>query len=83
MKDIQTNYKKYLKYLLLVSVIFILDRLSKLYILNLAENTNLVDIYVNSYLNLYLVWNKGVAFGLFSFDKNYFYNFIYNSSNTY
>ena len=76
MKDIQTNYKKYLKYLLLVSIIFILDRLSKLYILNLAENTNLVDIYVNSYLNLYLVWNKGIAFGLFSFDKNYFYNFI-------
>ena len=76
MKDIQTNYKKYLKYLLLVSIIFILDRLSKLYILNLAENTNLVDIYVNSYLNLYLVWNKGIAFGLFSFDENYFYNFI-------
>jgi len=75
-KDIQTNYKKYLKYLLLVSIIFILDRLSKLYILNLAENTNLVDIYVNSYLNLYLVWNKGIAFGLFSFDENYFYNFI-------
>jgi signal peptidase II len=75
-KDIQTNYKKYLKYLLLVSIIFILDRLSKLYILNLAENMNLVDIYVNSYLNLYLVWNKGIAFGLFSFDKNYFYNFI-------
>ena len=72
MKDIQTNYKKYLKYLLLVSIIFILDRLSKLYILNLAENMNLVDIYVNSYLNLYLVWNKGIAFGLFSFDENYF-----------
>ena len=76
MKDIQTKYKKYLKYFLLVSIIFILDRFSKLYILNLAENTNLVDIYVNSYLNLYLVWNKGIAFGLFSFDEKYFYNFI-------
>ncbi len=76
MKDIQTNYKKIIIYLLLVSAIFILDRLSKLYILNLAENNSSVDIYLNSFLNLYLVWNKGIAFGLLSFDQSYFYNFM-------
>jgi|TARA_B110000196_G_C21122758_1_gene654152 signal peptidase II len=75
-KDIQTNYKKIIIYLLLVSAIFILDRLSKLYILNLAENNSSVDIYLNSFLNLYLVWNKGIAFGLLSFDQSYFYNFM-------
>ncbi len=76
MKDTQNNYKKYLIYLLIVVIIFILDRFSKLYVLNIAESNNAVDIYVNSFLNLYLVWNKGIAFGLFSFDESYFYNFI-------
>jgi signal peptidase II len=61
---------------MIVATIFILDRLSKLYILKLVENNNSVDIYVNSFLNLYLVWNKGIAFGLFSFNESYFYNLI-------
>ena len=76
MKDTQTNYKKYLIYFMIVATIFILDRLSKLYILKLVENNNSVDIYVNSFLNLYLVWNKGIAFGLLSFNESYFYNLI-------
>ncbi|MDC0031081.1 signal peptidase II [Candidatus Pelagibacter sp.] len=76
MKDIQTNYKKYLIYFMIVATIFILDRLSKLYILKLVENNNSVDIYVTSFLNLYLVWNKGIAFGLLSFNESYFYNLI-------
>ena len=61
---------------MIVATIFILDRLSKLYILKLVENNNSVDIYVNSFLNLYLVWNKGIAFGLLSFNESYFYNLI-------
>ena len=50
-------------------LVFLLDRLSKFYILNLAESGN-VDIYINSYINFYLIWNKGVAFGLLSSDEN-------------
>jgi signal peptidase II len=61
---------------MIVATIFILDRLSKLYILKLVENNNSVDIYVTSFLNLYLVWNKGIAFGLLSFNESYFYNLI-------
>ena len=61
---------------MIVATIFILDGLSKLYILKLVENNNSVDIYVNSFLNLYLVWNKGIAFGLLSFNESYFYNLI-------
>ena len=56
--------------------VFIVDRLTKLYILNLAEVKNLMDIYVTSYLNLYLIWNKGIAFGLFSMNESIVYNFI-------
>ena len=73
---IKSNLKKFLIYSLIIISIFLLDRVSKIYILNLAETSNSVDIYVNSFLNLYLIWNKGIAFGLFSFDQNFVYNFI-------
>ena len=56
--------------------VFIVDRLTKLYILNLVEGENSVDIYVTSYLNLYLIWNKGIAFGLLSMNESIIYNFI-------
>ena len=70
------NLKKIIFNGLIIFSIFFLDRISKLYILNIAETTNSVDIYINSHLNLYLIWNKGIAFGLFSFDHNAIYNFI-------
>tara|TARA_B110000305_G_scaffold231949_1_gene286153 strand:+ start:353 stop:853 length:501 start_codon:yes stop_codon:yes gene_type:complete len=62
--------------LLILITVFILDRLTKIYILNLAEIENSVDIYVTSYLNLYLIWNKGIAFGLLSMNESIIYNFI-------
>ena len=70
------QYKKLLVYSFIVILIFVLDRLSKLYILDLAETKNSVDIYITPYLNLYLVWNKGIAFGLFSMNESIFYNLI-------
>ena len=42
----------------------------------MAEINNTLDIYITSFLNFYLIWNKGIAFGLLSFDKNIVYNFI-------
>ena len=57
-------------------MIFLIDRLTKLYILNLAETENSVDIYLTSYLNLYLIWNKGIAFGLLSMNESMIYNII-------
>ena len=50
--------------------------ISKIYILKIAELGNVVDIYITQYLNLYLIWNKGIAFGLFSFDESFIYNVI-------
>ena len=67
---------KLLIYIALVLLVFVLDRVSKTIILNILENTGKVDIYINSFLNLYLVWNKGIGFGLFSFDKSSIYNGI-------
>ena len=73
---IKDNYKKYIIYLLIFTIIFALDRITKIYILRLAEINNTLDIYITSFLNFYLIWNKGIAFGLLSFDKNIVYNFI-------
>ena len=60
----------------ILSTIFLIDRISKYYILRLVELENSVDIYVTSYLNLYLIWNKGIAFGLFSINESIVYNTI-------
>ena len=70
------NFKKILFNFTIISLIFFIDRISKNYILKIAEQESLVDIYINSYLNFYLIWNKGIAFGLFSFDQNLIYNLI-------
>ena len=61
---------------MLVLAIFLLDRATKIYIIKLAELENTVDIYVTSYLNFYLIWNNGIAFGILSFDNSTVYNFI-------
>jgi signal peptidase II len=55
--------KFFLNFTILITI-FLIDRISKLYILRLAEVENSLDIYVTPYLNLFLIWNKGVAFGL-------------------
>jgi len=73
---IKNNFKNNIIYILFFILIFSADRLSKLYILNLAEMNDSLNLYVTSFLNFYLIWNKGIAFGLFSFDQNFFYNFI-------
>ena len=73
---INEKYTKIFIYIALVLLVFVLDRVSKTIILNILENTGKVDIYINSFLNLYLVWNKGIGFGLFSFDKSSIYNGI-------
>ena len=59
-----------------VFVIFLIDRVFKIYIFKIAELENKVDIYITPYLNFYLIWNKGIAFGLFSLEKNLIYHAI-------
>jgi|TARA_B110000971_G_scaffold156060_1_gene159434 signal peptidase II len=72
----KVNFKKILLNFIIILVIFLADRISKIYILNLVELENVVDVYLMQYLNLYLIWNKGIAFGLFSFDESFIYNVI-------
>jgi signal peptidase II len=60
----------------IVTLVYVLDRLSKIYVIHLDKNNFGSDIFTSSYLNITLIWNKGIAFGLFTFDKIYFYNFL-------
>ena len=73
---LKKNFKEIFTNIIIVLLIFLTDRVSKIYILKMAELENTVDIYINSYLNFYLIWNKGIAFGLFSFNENFIYNII-------
>ena len=73
---ISLNIKKIFIYLGIILVIFILDRISKIYILNIAETTGTVDIYINSFLNLILVWNTGIGFGLVSLESSIYYHIL-------
>ena len=66
-------YKSLLKFTL-VLIIFCVDRISKIYVTELAEKTDVSELYLTSFLNLYLVWNTGIAFGLFSFSNEFTYN---------
>ena len=62
--------------ILIIFSIFFLDRFTKFYILNIAETQGVVDIKVNSFINIILVWNSGIGFGLFQLDQAFAYNLI-------
>ncbi len=77
-KDIHVLIKiKVNKFLLnstFVLILFCIDRFSKVYVIQLVEKTNVSETYLTSFLNSYLVWNSGIAFGLFSFSNEFTYN---------
>ena len=59
--------------LIVIFIIFFLDRYAKLFILNnFTDNT----YYLNDYINFDLVWNRGIGFGLLASDSPIIYNFI-------
>jgi signal peptidase II len=60
----------------IVVLIYFLDRLSKSYVIQLDKNNLGSDIFNSAYLNIVLIWNKGIAFGLLSFNESYLYNII-------
>ena len=59
----------------LILVIFCLDRLSKIYVIKLIE-VNEKELFLNNFLNITLNWNRGIGFGLLSFDATTMYHLI-------
>ena len=74
MKDRIVNrmLKKHLVDLSIIIFIFLIDRVSKLLIINSPETYEQYGISVTSFLNFNLIWNEGIAFGLFSFKLKSF-----------
>ena len=68
--------KKKITIFYIAVLIFTLDRLSKYFILELSNSVEEFNIPVTSFLNFNLVWNNGIAFGLFSFNEQFYYNII-------
>jgi len=56
--------------------IFFFRRISKLYVIYLHDKNIGGDLYSSDYLNINLIWNEGIAFGLFAFEESKFYNFL-------
>ena len=65
-----------MKKIIFVFSVFFLDRLSKIYLINLQANGSDVDFYVFPFLNFNLVWNTGIGFGLISLETNIFYHIL-------
>jgi len=63
-------------YLLITLSIFFLDRSTKIYIIKKTGETGTSEIFFSNYLNIQLIWNEGIAFGLLSFNESFFYNII-------
>ena len=74
--SILSNSKTFYINLIIIISIFILDRLTKLYVIYLDTINTSSEIFSSKFLNIYLIWNEGIAFGLFSFNENNLYNFL-------
>ena len=68
--------KNFIINLCFVLLIFLLDRISKIYVIYLDKKFLGSEIFSSKFLNINLIWNEGIAFGFFSFDEKYYYNIL-------
>ena len=61
---------------LIILIVFVSDRISKNYILDLFYETQIQEIYLSKFINIYFIWNKGIAFGLLNFEDQFIYSLI-------
>tara|TARA_B100001121_G_C18558998_1_gene559347 strand:- start:176 stop:649 length:474 start_codon:yes stop_codon:yes gene_type:complete len=63
-------------YFIIILSIFLLDRISKILIINISEEIKNNEIYQSEFINFQLIWNEGIAFGLLSFENDFIYHSI-------
>tara|TARA_B100001057_G_scaffold498825_1_gene607252 strand:- start:4099 stop:4596 length:498 start_codon:yes stop_codon:yes gene_type:complete len=73
LKNIKKNFIEIFFYILLI---FVIDRLSKIYVTYLDNKNIDLEIYSSKFLNIILVRNEGIAFGLLTFEEIYLYNIL-------
>jgi len=65
-----------MKKIIIILVVFIFDRATKLYLINLQATGIDIDFYIFPFLNFYLVWNTGIGFGLVSLESSIYYHVL-------
>ena len=65
-----------MKKVLIILFLFAIDRMVKIYLINLQFNGTEIDFYISSFLNFYLVWNTGIGFGLAAVESGIYYHII-------
>ena len=65
-----------MKKTIIILTVFFLDRVTKIYLLNLQANGVEIDFYIYPFLNFHLVWNTGIGFGLASMEANIYYHIL-------
>ncbi len=65
--------KENIYFLIFAIIVFFFDRFSKSKIVN---NFNEAPYYVNDFINLDLIWNIGIGFGLLSTNSTLIYNLV-------
>ena len=68
--------KNFIINLSIIFLIFLLDRLSKTYVIYLDNKSNGSELLTSNFLSIKLLWNQGIAFGLLSFEKSHLYNLL-------
>ena len=68
--------KKFFINSFLVILFFLIDRISKIYVIDLDKKFLGSEMFSSNFLNIYLIWNEGIAFGLLSVADSELYNFI-------
>ena len=72
LKDMSLK-KENVFFLILIIILFSVDRISKIKVIS---EFNEHSYFINNFLNIDLIWNIGVGFGLFSTDNSLIYNFL-------
>lgn len=65
--------KENVVYFALIFIIFILDRVTKIHVINELSDR---DYFFNDYINFDLIWNTGIGFGILSTESELLYNII-------
>ena len=65
-----------MKKIIIILIVFFLDRATKIYLINLQASGTDIDFYIFSFLNFYLIWNTGIGFGLASMEAGILYHII-------
>ena len=65
-----------MKKIIIILSVFLFDRATKLYLINLQMSGIDIDFYIYPFLNFYMVWNTGLGFGLASMEANIYYHIL-------